>query len=160
MLETSQGLRRSLALVEKIGTTVDAALCTSPENIYFFTGFRTMLYTRFTAALVRVDQPADPILVAASVDRRLVLGRLWSPPWVSRVVYHGPDSFSDVSPTPSLALAPHFTGVRRLGVDSLKLGCPFPSQCRRGKAHTFHAWFFAGSESQDSNEEEYGPEII
>ncbi len=121
MVEANQSRRRSLALVEKIGGSVDAVLCTSPDNIYFFTGFRTMLYTRFTAAFIRVDQPNDALLIAASVDRRLIQDRIWSPPWVSRVVYHGPESTSDVSPTPSLALAPYFAGVRRLGVDSLKL---------------------------------------
>ena len=121
MLSAVEGRRRSLALAEKLGTTMDAVLCTSPENIYFFTGFRTMLYTRFTAALIRMDQPAEPILIAASVDQRLIEDRVWSPPWTSRVTLHGPDSASNIVATPAAALALHLGGVRRLGVDSIRL---------------------------------------
>ena len=121
MLNAVEGRRRSLALAEKLGTAVDAVLCTSPENIYFFTGFRTMLYTRFTAALIRMDQPGEPILIAASVDQRLIEDRVWSPPWTSRVVLHGPDSAANIVATPAAALALHLGGVRRLGVDSIRL---------------------------------------
>ena len=121
MLDAVEGRRRSLALAEKLGTTVDAVLCTSPENIYFFTGFRTMLYTRFTAALIRMDQPAEPVLIAASVDQRLIEDRVWSPPWTSRITLHGPDSAANIVPTPAAALKLHLSGVRRLGVDSIRL---------------------------------------
>ena len=121
MLNAVEGRRRSLALAERLGTAVDAVLCTSPENIYFFTGFRTMLYTRFTAALIRMDQPGEPILIAASVDQRLIEDRVWSPPWTSRVVLHGPDSAANIVATPAAALALHLGGVRRLGVDSIRL---------------------------------------
>jgi Xaa-Pro aminopeptidase len=108
-------------LADKIGTSVEAVLCTSPENIYFFTGFRTMLYTRFTATVIRMDRPEEPVLIAVSIDRRLIEDRIWSPPWVSRIAYHGTDARPDVFATPAQALAPHLTGVRRIGVDSIKL---------------------------------------
>ena len=121
MSSAVEGRRRSLALADKMGATVDAVLCTSPENIYFFTGFRTMLYTRFTAALIRIDQPEEPILIAASVDRLLIEDRVWSPPWTSRVVLHGPDATANIVASPAAALALHLGGVRRLGVDSIRL---------------------------------------
>lgn len=121
MLEAAEGRRRLLALAEQASPDVDAVLCTSPENIYFFTGFRTMLYTRFTAVLVRLDRPDDPVLLALSVDRRLIEDRVWSPIWISRVAYHGTDPLPDVAPSPAAALTPHLTGIRRLGVDSLRL---------------------------------------
>jgi Xaa-Pro aminopeptidase len=121
MLDAAEGRRRSRALAEKIGSTVDAVLCTAPENIYFFTGFRTMLYTRFTAVLIRMDRPEDPILIAASVDRGIIEDRVWSPPWTSSVIMHGPDSAPNIVPTPAAAMGPHLAHARRLGVDSIRL---------------------------------------
>jgi Xaa-Pro aminopeptidase len=121
MLEPAEGRRRLLALAERAGSNADAVLCMSPENIYFFTGFRTMLYTRFTGVLVRLDRPEAPVLVALSVDRRLIEDRVWSPTWVTQIAYHGTDPLPDVAPTPAAALAPHLSGIRRLGVDSLRL---------------------------------------
>ncbi len=121
MLEATEGRRRLQAFADKIGSTVDAVLCTGPENIYFFTGFRTMLYTRFVAVLIRMDQPLDPILIAASVDQRLIEDRVWSPPWTNRVILHGPDVALNIVASPAAAMAPHLAGARRLGVDSIRL---------------------------------------
>src|SRR5712692_9303884 len=105
LLDSTEGLARIARLTEKINSQVDAVLCTSPENIYFFSGFRTMLYTRFTAVLMRMDQrrggvaspwegertdassritipslpstqsrddASQPLLIAASIDRRMI----------------------------------------------------------------------------------------
>lgn len=121
MVEAAEGRRRALALVSQAQPAVDAVLCMAPENIYYFTGFRTMLYTRFNAVLVRMDRPEAPVLVVATVDRRLIEDRIWSPPWVGDIAYHGPDSKADVAPTPAAALTPYMSGVRRLGVDSIAL---------------------------------------
>jgi len=121
VLQATEGRRRALALASQAQSKVDAVLCMAPENIYYFTGFRTMLYTRFNAVLVRMDRPESPVLVVATVDRRLIEDRVWSPPWVSDIAYHGPDSTADVAPTPAAALAPYMRGVQRLGLDSISL---------------------------------------
>jgi len=113
------GRQRVQRLAAQLGGQVDAVVCGSPENIYFFTGFRTMLYTRFTAAVVRLEDPDPPALIASSVDRPLVTGRVWSPPWTDRVAYHGTQP--DVAPSPQVALEPFLRGVRRVGVDSVRL---------------------------------------
>ena len=91
MVDVSEGQRRVSLLASKVTPGVHAVLLTRPENIYYFTGFRTTLYTRFTAALLRMDQPFDPVLVVATIDRRLIEDRVWSPPWLSRIAYHGPE---------------------------------------------------------------------
>ncbi|MBI5879074.1 MAG: aminopeptidase P family protein [Chloroflexi bacterium] len=121
MLNPVEGQRRAQALAAQVAASVDAVLCTAPENIYFFSGFRTMLYTRFSGVIVRMDRPAEPALIVSSIDRLLIQQRVWSPPWVTTVAYHGTEPLPDVAATPSAALAPHMAGVRRLGVDSLKL---------------------------------------
>jgi len=91
----------------------------NPENVYFFTGFRTMLYTRFTAAYIPLGGTDPPTLFVATIDRPLVEGKIWSPPWTERIVYHGPDP--DAAPTPGSALTPHLVGIEALGVDALRL---------------------------------------
>jgi len=121
MLEAEDGKFRLSALVSRAKSTVDAVLCTSPENIYYFSGFRTTLYTRFTAVLIKMDQPEVPLLIVSTIDRQLIEDRIWSPPWGGKVIYHGPDRESDISPSPAAALKPYLDGVKRLGVDSLNL---------------------------------------
>lgn len=121
MAEKSFIQQRSLTLAKKVGGSVDAVLCTSPENIYYFSGFRTTLYTRFIGVLIRMDCPEAPVLIVSTIDRRMIEERIWSPPWVSEVAYHGPDKLSDVAPTPAAAMAPHLTNIQRIGVDSLRL---------------------------------------
>lgn len=118
-LTADHGAQRGRRLAQQLGGQVDAVLCMSPENIYFLTGFRTMLYTRFTAAYVRLDASDSPVLFAVSVDRPLIEGKVWSPPWTDRVVYHG--THAGIPATPRAALEPYLRGVRRLGVDALRL---------------------------------------
>ena len=118
-VSAEDGRQRVGRLMSQLSGQVEALLCMSPENIYFLTGFRTMLYTRFTAAVARFDEPDSPGLIASSVDRALVTSRVWSPPWTDRVAYHG--TSPDVAPTPQAAVGPFLRGIRRLGVDSIKL---------------------------------------
>lgn len=121
MTERSLVQKRSLTLARKVGEIVDAVLCTNPDNIYYFSGFRTTLYTRFVAVLIRMDRPESPILIVSTIDRLMVEERIWSPPWVADVVYHGPDQQPDVAASPAEALATHLADIRRIGVDSLRL---------------------------------------
>jgi Xaa-Pro aminopeptidase len=121
VLEICPGQHRTAALSAQAAGLVDAMLCIAPENIFYFGGFRTMLYTRFTALFVPVAQPDEPTLIAATIDRALVEERTWSPPWFDRIVYHGPEAQSDVLPSPLEALAPLLKGIRVLGVDSLRV---------------------------------------
>lgn len=121
MSEKSFVQQRSLTLAKKVGGSVDAVLCTSPDNIYYFSGFRTTLYTRFIGVLIRMDRPEAPVLIVSTIDRRMIEERIWSPPWVPEVAYHGPDKLPDVAPSPAAAMAAHLAGIQRIGVDSLRL---------------------------------------
>lgn len=119
IVDRALGVQRTRRLAEALRNRADALLCMSPENIYFLTGFRTMLYTRFTAALVRFDAPDAPVVVASSVDRPLIEDRVWSPPWTDRIAYHG--THPGIPAGPAEAVQPHLEGVRRLAVDSIRL---------------------------------------
>jgi Xaa-Pro aminopeptidase len=121
MLENKFVHQRSLILAEKVRGTVDAVLCTNPDNIYYFSGFRTTLYTRFIAVLIRMDRSDAPILIVSTIDKRMIEDRIWSPPWVADILYHGPDQQPGIAPSPAAALASHLVGIERIGVDSLRL---------------------------------------
>jgi len=50
----------------------DWILCTLPENIFYFSGFRTLFYTRFIGVLVPVKEKREPVLIVSFIDRRIV----------------------------------------------------------------------------------------
>lgn len=107
--------RRSLALASKVGRVADAVICTSPDNIYYFTGFRTTLYTRFVAVLIRLERPESPILIVSTVDQRMIEDRIWSPPCVAEIVYHGPDRQAGITTYPEEVLKTHLVVSTDLG---------------------------------------------
>jgi len=97
---------------------LDAALLHSPDNLYYFSGFRTMLYTRFIAVVVTAD---NAVLVVPTVDEKLASEELWSPVWLDNIALWGPDDRSDVYPSHMVALEHLLEGPSRVGVDELTL---------------------------------------
>jgi len=51
------------------GRGLDWILCTLPENIFYFSGFRTLFYTRFIGVLVPVREQREPVLIVSFIDR-------------------------------------------------------------------------------------------
>ena len=98
---------------------LDWILCTLPENIFYFSGFRTMLYTRFIGVLVPVKEDREPVLIASYIDRRLVQEKIWSPHWLKETVLWGPGAeYEDKTPFDALK---HFLNPgNRLGVDAIQ----------------------------------------
>jgi Xaa-Pro aminopeptidase len=70
---------------------VDYLLLTAPENLCYFSGFRTTLYTRFSGVVIPVAE-GEPALIVPSLELRLALDPWWSPSWLTadRVVPYGP----------------------------------------------------------------------
>jgi len=96
---------------------LDLLLLTSPENIYYYSGFRTTLYTRFCCVVIPVGDE-EPALIIPSVDVSLALRDWWSPTWYpeDRVRVYGP----------SRAVTDYMVFVRefvspgsRIGIDSM-----------------------------------------
>jgi len=84
-------LKRINALVD-IGKKrdLDCILCMQPENIFYFSGFRTVLYTRFVGVLVPVKETREPVLITSYIDKKLVQEDIWSPHWLNETVIWGP----------------------------------------------------------------------
>lgn len=101
------------------GCDLDWVLCTLPENIFYFSGFRTMLYTRFIGVLVPIKEEREPVLITSYIDRRLVLENVWSPHWFKETLLWGPGTEYEHK-TPWDALKVCLTPGMRLGVDAIQ----------------------------------------
>lgn len=125
-------VERVQKLIEAGGALdLDWVLCTMPENIYYFSGFRTMFYTRFIGVLVPVKEAREPVLFVSFIDRRLIEDRIWSPPWLQETIIWGPGADCKYS-DPIAALGGYLKPGQRLGVDTVgldlyrQLGDAFP----------------------------------
>lgn len=98
---------------------LDGILVTSPANLYYFSGFRTTLYTRFNGLVLRYGK--DPILITSYIDEQLAKKEIWGPVWVRDIRIHGPIQRDDVVPFPMDALKAAIPKAHRLGVDSISL---------------------------------------
>ena len=98
---------------------LDWILCTLPENIFYFSGFRTLFYTRFIGVLVPVKEKREPVLITSFIDRRIVEEKFWSPHWFNEVAIWGP--------TPDESYKTHWDALKAylkagisLGVDAIQ----------------------------------------
>lgn len=76
--------RLAAAARQAAGQGLDALVVLEPANVYYLSGFRTTLHTRFTAVALRAEAPEQALLIAPSVDRRLALEPIWSPSLLAR----------------------------------------------------------------------------
>jgi len=97
---------------------LDWILCTLPENIFYFSGFRTTFYTRFVGVLVPTDSSREPVLTASFIDRQLIETDLWSRTWFTNAAIWGPGS---EYATHWDVLQAHLGPGIRLGVDAIQL---------------------------------------
>ena len=101
------------------GRGLDWILCTLPENIFYFSGFRTLFYTRFIGVLVPVREQREPVLIVSFIDRKIVEGDLWSPHWLKEVAIWGPTG-EDRYKTHWEALKAYIRPGVTLGVDAIQ----------------------------------------
>ena len=98
---------------------LDWILCMLPENIFYFSGFRTLFYTRFIGVLIPVKEKREPVLIVSFIDRKIVDEKFWSPHWFKEVIIWGP--------TPEEAYKTHWESLKAflrpgisLGVDAIQ----------------------------------------
>jgi len=101
------------------GRGVDWILCTLPENVFYFSGFRTLFYTRFIGVLVPVSEAREPVLIAPFIDRKIVETDVWSPHWLNEVAIWGPTA-DDRYKTQWEALQAYLRPGIKLGVDAVQ----------------------------------------
>ncbi len=115
MIERTDKVREAAA-----GEGVDHVLLGLPENLYYFSGFRTMLHTRPTFVFIAADAGVDPILIAPTVDRRLIRDGIWTDCLIEDVRFWGPDAAEDVYPDHVTILGELIPPGSRVGIDGLR----------------------------------------
>jgi Xaa-Pro dipeptidase len=95
---------------------LDAILLTTPANLFYFSGFRTTLYTRFNGLLASAK---GETLVTSYVDEQLAKQQIWGPVWVRDIRIHGPIARADVFQNHLDTLRPELSDARRIGVDGI-----------------------------------------
>ncbi len=98
---------------------LDWILCTLPENIFYFSGFRTLFYTRFIGVLVPIKEKREPVLVGFFIDRKILEEKFWSPHWFNEVVIWGPTA-NEQHKTHLDALKAYLGPGITLGVDAIQ----------------------------------------
>lgn len=98
---------------------LDWVLCMMPENVFYFSGFRTLFYTRFIGVLIPVRDSGNPVLITSSVDRMLVEEKIWSPHWFEETICWGPGKDYEHK-THFDALKAYLKPGTRLGVDGIQ----------------------------------------
>lgn len=101
------------------GKGLDWILCTLPENIFYFSGFRTLFYTRFVGILVPVKEEGEPVLIVSFIDRKIVEEKFWSPHWFREVALWGPTP-AETYKTHWEALKAYLRPKMTLGVDAIQ----------------------------------------
>lgn len=98
---------------------LDALVIVDPVNVYYLSGFRTTLHTRFTAVALRTTAPDEATLIVPSVDRRLALEAIWYPSLLERteVYYEGAPPGGPLVPAPGPFLDQIVRAGDRVGVD-------------------------------------------
>ena len=97
----------------------DALVVLDPANVYYLSGFRTTLHTRFTAVALRSNEPENAILIAPSVDRRLALDPIWFPSLLTRteIYYEGTPEDGPLANSPGAVLDRVIQAGDTIGVD-------------------------------------------
>jgi Xaa-Pro aminopeptidase len=98
---------------------LDWVLCMLPENIFYFSGFRSTFYTAFIGTLVPSDPAKEPVLIGMFIDRQLIEQDIWSKTWFEKTAIWGPGcEYANHWEALSAYLRPG----TRLGVDAVTLG--------------------------------------
>ena len=102
--EIAQRLDTVARLAAEAG--IDSLVILEPAHIFYLSGFRTTLYTRFMGLALRAEAPQEAMLIATAVDRKLALEPVWYPSLLDRteIYYRGasPESGLIAEPGPLL----------------------------------------------------------
>lgn len=98
---------------------MDALVVVDPANVYYLSGFRTTLHTRFTAVALRSTEPESAMLVAPSVDRRLALDPIWFPSLLAQteIYYEGAPENGPLANDPGTLLDRAINPGDTIGID-------------------------------------------
>ncbi len=98
---------------------IDSLVALEPAHIFYLSGFRTTLYTRFMGVALRTSAPHEAMLIATAVDRTLAFQPVWFPSLLDRTeIYHrGAPASSGLISEPGPLLAQVLQTGDTVGID-------------------------------------------
>ncbi len=86
LLPTKEEIARRLTTVAALAAEqgIDSLVVLEPAHIFYLSGFRTTLYTRFMGVALRTSAPQEAMLIATAVDQRLAREPVWYPSLLDR----------------------------------------------------------------------------
>ena len=115
------GSRRRMVHVAELASDqgLDSLVIVDPANVYYLSGFRTTLHTRFTAVALRSSAPDEATLIVPSVDRRLALEPIWYPSLLDQteIYYEGAPAGGPLANAPTVFLDRVIRDGDRVGID-------------------------------------------
>lgn len=97
---------------------IDSLVVLEPAHIFYLSGFRTTLYTRFMGVALRTEAPAEAMLIATSVDQRLIQEPVWYPSLLDRTgIYYRGAAETDLVTDPGVLLDEIIREGDTVGVD-------------------------------------------
>ncbi len=118
---TKEEIYRRLDTVARLATEqgIDSLVVLEPAHIFYLSGFRTTLYTRFMGVALRTSAPQEAMLIATAVDRTLAFEAVWFPSLLDRTeIYHrGASAASGLISEPGPLLAQVLEAGDTVGID-------------------------------------------
>ncbi len=98
---------------------IDSLVALEPAHIFYLSGFRTTLYTRFMGVALRTAAPEEAMLIATSVDQRLAREPVWYPSLLNRteLYYRGASPESGLIADPGVLLDEVLRPGDTVGID-------------------------------------------
>jgi Xaa-Pro dipeptidase len=121
LLPTKEEITRRLKAVASLAKEqgIDSLVVLEPAHIFYLSGFRTTLYTRFMGVALRTDAPEEAMLIATAVDQRLAREPVWYPSLLDRteIYYRGAAPESGLIADPAVLLAKVVQDGDTVGID-------------------------------------------
>ncbi|HEX3723939.1 MAG TPA: Xaa-Pro peptidase family protein [Nitrolancea sp.] len=120
-MPTKDEITRRLTIVATLARAqgIDSIVVIEPAHIFYLSGFRTTLYTRFMGVALRTDTPEDAMLIATAVDKRLTEEPVWYPSRLERteIYYRGAPAESGLIADPGVLIDQVVHAGDTVGID-------------------------------------------
>lgn len=120
-MPTRDEIARRLTTVASLAREqgIDSIVVLEPAHIFYLSGFRTTLYTRFMGVALRTDAPEDAMLIATAVDKRLTEEPVWYPSLLERteIYYRGAPPESGLIADPGVLIDQVVHAGDTVGID-------------------------------------------
>lgn len=121
LVPTKEEIYRRLDRVAELSAAqgIHSLVMLEPAHIFYLSGFRTTLYTRFMGVALRTSAPREAMLIATAVDRTLAFEPVWFPSLLDRTeIYHrGAPAVSGLISDPGVLLARVIQAGDTVGID-------------------------------------------